>query len=128
MRPASRPQRLAQYPGQIEKKSKDAPTLRAIAVLEWTGDLGKPKNSRLVPVTVYDGQALQDAGIYLARPHPLALASEVEYELQKNGSPIGLFDIKNAAQELGQWVGYGSWKPMPSAKAGVSQARRRYRL
>src|SRR3569832_1670676 len=51
---------LAQYPGQIEKKSKDGPTLRAIAVLEWTGDLGKPKKSRLVPITIYDGQALHD--------------------------------------------------------------------
>lgn len=108
---------IAQYPGQIEKKSKDAPTLRAVAVLEWTGDLGKPKKSRLVPITIYDGQALHDASIYLARPHPLALAGEVEYELQKNGAPIGLFDIKNAAQEMGMWVGYGSWKAIPSAKA-----------
>src|SRR3569833_729412 len=107
---------LAQYHGQIEKKSKDGPTLRAIAVLEWTGDLGKPKKSRLVPITIYDGQALHVAGIYMARPHPLALAGEVEYELQKNGAPIGLFDIKNAAQEMGSWVGYGSWKAMPSAK------------
>jgi len=108
---------LAQYPGQIEKKSKDTPTLRAIAVLEWTGDLGKPKKSRLVPITIYDGQALQDAGIYLARPQPLALTSDVEYELQKNGTAQGLFDIKKAGQELGSWVGYGSWKPMPVAKA-----------
>jgi len=107
---------FGQYPGQVEKQTKDAPTLRAIAVLEWTGDLGKPKKSRLVPITVYDGQTLHDAGIYLARPHPLALAGEVEYELQKNGAPIGLFDIKNAAQEMGSWVGYGSWKAMPSAK------------
>ena len=107
---------LGQYPGQVEKKSKDAPTLRAVGVLEWTGDLGKPKKSRLVPVTIYDGQALHDASIYLARPHPLALARDVEYELQKNGAPIGLFDIKNAAQEMGMWVGYGSWKAAPSAK------------
>lgn len=107
---------LAQYPGQVEKKSKDAPTLRAVAVLEWTGDLGKPKKSRLVPISIYDGQELHDASIYMARPHPLALAGEVEYELQRNGAPIGLFDIKNAAQEMGMWVGYGSWKAMPSAK------------
>lgn len=107
---------VAQYPGQIEKKSKDAPTLRAVAVLEWTGDLGKPKKSRLVPISIYDGQELHDAGIYMARPHPLALAGEVEYELQRNGAPIGLFDIKNAAQEMGSWVGYGSWKATPSAK------------
>jgi hypothetical protein len=108
---------FGQYPGQIEKKSKDAPTLRAVAVLEWTGELGKPKKSRLVPITIYDGQTLHDASIYLARPHPLALAREVEYELQKNGAPIGLFDIKNAAQEMGTWVGYGSWKALPSAKS-----------
>src|SRR6266568_128273 len=105
-----------QYPGQVTKKSKDAPTLRAIAVLEWTGDEGKPKASRLVPVTVYDGGALQDANVYLARPQPLALAGEVEYELQKNGKPIGLFDIKNSGQEQGSWVGYGAWKPNPVAK------------
>lgn len=107
---------LAQYPGQVEKKSKDTPELRAVAVLEWTGDEGKPKTSRLVPITVFDGQALQDGNVYLARPQPLALAGEVEYELEQNGKPIGLYDIKNAGQEEGFWVGYGAWKPIPSAK------------
>lgn len=106
----------AQYPGQITKKSKDTPELRAVAVLEWTGDEGKPKTSRLVPITVYDGEALQDGNIYLARPQPLALDSEVEYILQQDGRPIGLYDIKNAGHEEGMWVGFGSWKPMPSAK------------
>lgn len=106
----------AQYPGQITKKSKDTAELRAVAVLEWTGDEGKPKTSRLVPITVYDGDALQDGNVYLARPQPLALAGEVEYELEQNGTPIGLYDIKNAGQEEGFWVGYGSWKPIPSAK------------
>jgi hypothetical protein len=106
----------AQYPGQVTKKSKDTPDLRAIGVLEWTGDEGKPKTSRLVPITVYDGQALQDGNVYLARPQPMALAAEVEYELEKNGTPIGLYDIKHAGQEQGLWVGYGSWKPLPSAK------------
>ena len=105
-----------QYPGQVATKSKDTPELRAIAVLEYTGVEGKPKTSRLVPVTVYDGQALQDGNVYLARPQPLALAGEVEYELEKNGEPIGLFDIKNSGQEQGSWVGYGAWKPIPSAK------------
>lgn len=89
--------------------------LRAIGVLEWTGEEGKPKTSRLVPVTVYDGEALQDGNVYLARPQPLALAMEVEYELEKNGKPIGLYDIKNAGQQQGTWVGFGSWKATPSA-------------
>jgi len=106
----------AQYPGQVTKSSKDSPELRAISVLEWTGDAGKPKTSRLVPVAVLDGGQLQDGGIYLARPQPLALAGEVEYELQQDGKPIGLFDIRNSGQEQGAWVGYGSWKPMPVAR------------
>jgi hypothetical protein len=108
---------MAQYPGQVTKKAKDTAVLRSVAVLEWTGDEGKPKSSRLVPVAVYDGEALQDGNVYLARPQPLAVRAEVEYELEKNGKPIGLFDIKNAGQEQGSWVGYGSWKPMPVAAA-----------
>jgi len=106
----------AQYPGQVTKNAKDSPELRAIAVLEWTGEEGNPKASRLIPVSVLDGGQLQDGGIYLARPEPLALAPEVEYELEQNGKPVGLFDIKNAGQEQGSWVGYGAWKPMPIAR------------
>lgn len=108
---------VAQYPGQVTKKARDnTPELRAIGVLEWTGAEGKPKTSRLVPVTVYDGQALQDGGVYLARPLPLALSYQVEYELERNGKPIGLFDIKSAGQQEGSWVGFGTWRTLPSAK------------
>jgi hypothetical protein len=106
----------SQYPGQVTKKSKDMPDLRAVAVLEWTGEAGKPKTCRIVPVTVFDGEKLQDGGIYLARPEPLALSGEVEYELKQNGKTFGLFDIKNAGQEQGSWVGYGNWKDMPAPK------------
>jgi hypothetical protein len=111
----------SQYPGQLTKSSKDAPELRSIAVLEWTGEPGKPQKSRLVPVAVLDqrqveGDQLQDGGVYMARPEPLALAGEVEYELQEYGKPIGLFDIKNSGQEQGSWVGYGAWKPLPAPK------------
>jgi len=55
-------------------------------VLEWTATRPS-KASRLIPVSVYDGAELQDGGIYLARPAPLALSSEVEYELKDNGRP-----------------------------------------
>ena len=34
---------------------------------------------------------------------------------RKDGKPIGFFDIKNAGQEQGSWVGYGTWKPLPAA-------------
>ncbi len=112
----------AQYPGQLSKSSKDTPELRAIAVLEWTGEPGKPKASRLVPVAVLDNGQLQDGGVYLARPQPMALGGEVEYELEENGRPIGLYDIKDAGQEQGSWVGYGAWKSMPVAKPAPSMA------
>src|SRR3974377_1415051 len=43
---------FAQYPGHVSEKSKDnTPELRAVGVLEWTGEEGKPKTSRLVPAT-----------------------------------------------------------------------------
>ena len=68
------------------------------------------------PVTVFDGQELQDGGVYLARPQPLAVEGGVEYVLQQDGKRIGLFDIDNSGQEQGSWVGLGSWKPMPQAE------------
>lgn len=103
----------SQYPGQVANSSSKAPELRAIGVLEWTGPEGKPKQCRLVPVTILDQGQLQDASIYMARPQPMALAGEVEYQLEQNGKSIGLFDIENSGQEQGSWVGYGNWKPMP---------------
>jgi hypothetical protein len=106
----------AQYPGQITKPDDHAPSLRAVAVFEWTGDEAKPKTSRLVPICIYDGQELQDADIYLARPFPLALTSDVEYQLLYDGKPLGLFDIETAAREQGSWVGYGKHLPLPVAK------------
>jgi len=110
-----------QYPGQVAKFGKATPELRSIAVLEWTGEAGKPKACRLVPVAVLDGGQLQDGGLYLARPEPLALAGEVEYVLEQNGKPVGLYDVKNAGQEQGSWVGYGAWKPLPVARPRPSQ-------
>src|SRR5579863_3460265 len=96
-----------QYPGQIARTKKDTLNLRAVAVFEWTGDEAKPKNSRLVPVCIYDGQDLQDAGAYLARPAPIALESEVEYHLLKDGHPVGLFDVDRAGQQQGSWIAFG---------------------
>lgn len=112
----------AQYPGQVKKPEQNAPDMRAVAVLEWTGDQQHPKASRLIPVSVYDGQVLQDGGIYLARPAPLALSSEVEYELKDNGKTIGLFDVNSAGQQQGSWIGFGSWKPLPKPKPVVQAA------
>jgi len=107
---------FGQYSGRVSKDKKDKPELRAIAVLEWTGDEKSPKASRLVPVAVLDGGQLQDGSVYLARPEPMAVAPEVEYELQLGGKPVGLFDVHNAGQQFGSWVGFGAWKPLVKAK------------
>ena len=105
-----------QYVGTVSKTDNSAPELRSVAVLEWTGEAGKPKASRLVPISVLDGGQLQDGGVYLSRPEPMSLFPDVEYVLQQDGKPIGLFDIDSAGQQLGSWIGLGSWKPMPAAK------------
>ena len=113
---------LAQYPGRITKTDKGAPVLRSVAVLEWTGDAGKPSASRLVPVTVYDGEQLNDGTIYLNRPEPLALASGVEYELQTAGKPTGIFDVFASDEVNGTWEGFGVWKPLSAVQAAKAAA------
>ena len=111
----------AQYPGQLQKDAKSPQTPRAVAVLEWTGDEGRPKASRLVPVVVFDQGELQDAGVYLARPEPFSLAGGVEYELQTSGKVSGLYDVKSAGQEQGGWMGYGNWRNPPKPKPAKPQ-------
>jgi hypothetical protein len=107
----------AQYPGLVTKTDKSQPVLRSVAVLEWTGEAGKPSASRLVPVAIYDGEQLNDATIYLTRPEPLALAGGTEYELQTAGKPSGLFDVFSAGEFHDSWFGFGAWKPLSAAAA-----------
>jgi hypothetical protein len=114
----------AQYPGQVKKPdSKEAPEMRAVAVLEYTGEAGHPKASRLIPISLYDGQQLQDAGIYLARPYPLALQGGVEYQIQLDGRAVGYFDVKGVSRQQDSWLGEGIWKPLVSARSASQLAR-----
>jgi hypothetical protein len=114
----------AQYPGQINTTTNNAAELRAVGVLEWTGGEDHPITGRLIPICIYDGQDLQDASEYLARPAPLAVESEVEYQLFENGKPAGLFDIDSAGRQQGSWVGFGKWKPLPKPKPAPAQVAR----
>jgi hypothetical protein len=102
----------AQYPGHVETNKKAAASVRAVAVLEWTGAPGKPSASRIIPISVFDGEQYQPGGLYLARPEPLALESGTEYVLQDAGVARGLFDINTAQDVEGYWFGYGAWRPM----------------
>jgi len=108
---------------QTHKVSTPEQVVRAVGVYEWTGDPKKPTASRLVPVTVFIDGALEDAGVYLARPIPFALAPGNEYEFQQAGIARGMFDLAYArhlqtaddAYEDG-WFGYGSYKAPPAPK------------
>jgi hypothetical protein len=115
----------AQYPGRMETTKKAAPTVRAIAVLEWTGQSGKPSASRIIPISVFDGEQYQPGGLYLAKPEPLALEPGTEYVLEDAGVARGLFDIDAAHDVDGYWFGYGAWKPMapPPKRAKPKQGR-----
>src|SRR3954447_26690425 len=87
-----------QAPAQTHAAKATKPQeLRAVGVLEWIGEAGKPSASRLIPVAVFTGDRYQDAGVYLARPEPLAVQRDTEYELQQGGVPKGRFDVYNAA-------------------------------
>ena len=108
----------AQYPGRVQDdKNKKAPSPRAISVLEWVEEAGKPKASRIVPVSVFDNGDYQDGGLYLAKPQPLALESGTEYVLLQAGVSQGLFDISEGESIQGAWFGYGVWKPLDAPPA-----------
>jgi hypothetical protein len=105
----------AQYPGRIDpNKGANTPTLRATAVLEYTGDLTKPTASRLIPVAVWDGERYQPGGLYMAQPMPLAVESGTQYVLEDAGVPKGLFNVKAAADVSGSWIAIGGFQNMPT--------------
>jgi hypothetical protein len=114
----------AQYPGHVdEEKQQNGTHLRATAVLEYTGDIGKMKESRLVPIVVWDGMQYQPGGLYLAQPAPLAVLSGTQYELEAAGKPAGFFNIKDSEDLAGLWIGVGSFEAPPAPKPKASPAK-----
>jgi hypothetical protein len=105
------PLALAQYSTPVGTGAAKPKTLRATAVLEWTGTLQKPNASRLMPVAVWDGERYQPAGLYLANPAPLAFETGTQYVLERVGEPEGLFNVRGAAQLNGDWIGMGKFQP-----------------
>ena len=113
--------------GQIHKVARPETVVRAVGVYEWTGDLTKPKGQRFVPVSIFIDGELQDAGVYLARPVPMALTPGNLYELDDAGVEKGLVDVKEArhlqipaAADIvpydNTWLGYGSFEAPPAPK------------
>jgi hypothetical protein len=118
----------AQYVGRVDTQPANASHLRATAVLEFTGDLSKINASRLVPVAIWDGVQYQPAGLYLAQPAPLAVLSGTQYELESDGQAQGFFDIKDAEDLAGLWIGVGSFEapPPPPARKSAANSNHTY--
>jgi hypothetical protein len=111
------PLAVAQYPGHIKpdaQKKPDEP--RAVSILEWVGDPGKPVASRIVPLSVFVNGAYQDGGLYMAQPAPLTVENDTLYELQQAGVPKGTFYVAGGVEVSGAWFGYGQWKPLTPPK------------
>ena len=106
---------------RLPNPKRDAPDLRAVAVFEWTGDEAHPKAAGLSPCAFFDGQDLNDAGIYLRPPSRWLSKATWSISCSRMASPVGLFDIDTSAREQGGWVGYGKWRPLPKAKAAPAQ-------
>lgn len=118
------PMARAQYVGHVDTSKSQGPTLRATAVLEYTGDLDNPTASRLIPIAVWDGQNYQPGGLYLAQPVPLTVQTGTQYVLEKAGTPKGLFDVKAATDVGGSWMAIGNFQKQPPpeyAKLKVSR-------
>lgn len=114
----------AQYPGRVdENQQSGAVHLRATGVLEYTGQLGKIKESRLVPIAVWDGTQYQPGALYLAQPAPLAVLSGTEYELESAGRPKGMFDVRDAEDLAGLWIGVGHYQAPPPPKPRLPPSR-----
>ncbi len=108
----------AQYPGHIDTSQPANGThLRATAVLEFTGDLTDIKASRLVPIAIWDGVQYQPGGLYLAQPAPLAVLSGTQYELESDGRSKGFFNVKDAEDLSGLWIGVGHFQAPPPPPA-----------
>jgi hypothetical protein len=118
---------FAQYVGRVDEAKQQAGThLRATAVLEYTGDLTKMKESRLVPIVVWDGAQYQPGGLYLAQPAPLAVLSGTQYELESSGRPEGFFNIRDSEDLAGLWVGVGSFEAPAVPKPKAAPANRNH--
>lgn len=105
----------------VTKKSETV--VRAIAVYEYTGEEGKATASRVVPVSLFINGGLQDAGVYLAQPVPLAINTGNVYEVQKAGVAAGTLDVayerqlkvtsqaEDAPELDDPWQAFGSFLP-----------------
>ncbi len=120
--------------GQMHKVAKPEQVVRAVGVYEWTGDMAKPTASRLIPVSLFIDDHLEDAGVYLARPVPFALDTGTVYEIEQAGMPKGTVNLEfarhlvatgdtadNSTNYDDGWFGYGTFHGPPRPRPVVSR-------
>ena len=116
---------------QTHVVKKPETVVRAIAVYEWTGPEDKPTASRMVPVSIFINNQLEDAGVYLARPVPFALDRGNVFEVEKSGQPQGTVELNYQRHLEGTgdspfddgWLGYGMFKPAPKTTEYAGKQR-----
>ncbi len=102
---------------QLSRAAKRSQGPRALALVQKSG-----KSARLIPVTIMVDGTLYDASVYRAAPRPMALEPGTVYEVERSGSPEGLFTV-GAAQQIGNtWYGLGEWQPASAAQPAKAAA------
>src|SRR5205814_778896 len=64
----------------------------------------------------HGGRPVLRCSVYRAAPRPMALEPGTVYEIERSGSPEGLFTV-GAAQQIGNtWYGLGEWQPVSATQ------------
>ena len=79
----------------------------------------------LIPVALWYQNRYFDAGLYGARPEPMALDGGVVYEARRNGEAVGLFTIDSVGQLEKRWYGGGQYRTMAEIEASAKVQRAR---
>ena len=95
--------------------------LRATALVEITTDSAGIAVTRVFPVTILDEGRFQDASIYKATPHPMAIENGIVYEAQKAGVPVGYATVLSSANNHG-WTALGKWQIADAPKKSQEPA------
>src|SRR5260370_13568899 len=122
-----------------QRRGKNSSGPRALGLVVFGDDAGvpaavaakkKPQLPRLIPVTLWFEQRFFDAAVYKATPLPIALETDIVYEVQQAGESAGLFTVGSPARLNGIWLAEGRYttnaelearnakrnKPPPAAK------------
>ena len=95
----------------LPAQHKSPHKLRATALVEVSTDNRGIVSTKVIPITILSNGRFHDAGIYEARPQPMALDNGIVYEAQKSGVPAGYVTVDNASRDKGGWTAFGKWQP-----------------